>query len=123
MGVKTVEAFGDSLLIVQQVSGNYQCFDGCLNAYLDKCLDIISNLDDFCIRHVSRANNSHANDLAQQASGYRIKKGKIWFLEKLNVPICQTGHSGFDQPMLLFSESQQPKPKALVSGSGCSNLF
>jgi ribonuclease HI len=37
MGVKHVEAFGDSQLIVQQVLEEYQCFDGTLNSYLEKC--------------------------------------------------------------------------------------
>jgi ribonuclease HI len=37
IGVKHAEAFGDSLLIVQQVFGIYQCFDGSLNVYLDQC--------------------------------------------------------------------------------------
>jgi hypothetical protein len=32
MGVKHVESFGDSLLIVQQVSGKYQYLDGLLNS-------------------------------------------------------------------------------------------
>ena len=36
MGVKYVEAFGDSLLVVQQVSKVCQCYNGSLNAYLDK---------------------------------------------------------------------------------------
>jgi hypothetical protein len=49
MGVKHVKVFGDSLLVVQQVSGIYQCFDGSLNAYLDKCLEIITSFDDFTI--------------------------------------------------------------------------
>ena len=40
MGVKHVEAFGNSLLVVQQVSKVCQCYNGSLNAYLDKCLDI-----------------------------------------------------------------------------------
>jgi hypothetical protein len=44
MGVKHVEAFGDSLLIVHQISRKYQCLDGSLNAYLDKCLDVIVRL-------------------------------------------------------------------------------
>jgi hypothetical protein len=47
MGVKYVEAYGDSLLVVQQVSKVCQCLDGVLNAYLDKCLDIIACLDEF----------------------------------------------------------------------------
>ena len=63
MGVKHVEAFGDSLLIVQQVSGKFQCLDGSLNAYLDKCLDVISSFDEFAIHHVYRHENSRANDL------------------------------------------------------------
>ena len=36
MDVKHVEAFGDSLLVVQQVSKVCQCYNGSLNAYLDK---------------------------------------------------------------------------------------
>jgi hypothetical protein len=49
LGVKHVEAFGDSLLVVQQVSKVCQCYNGSLNAYLDKCLDIISCFDEFVI--------------------------------------------------------------------------
>ena len=30
-------AFGDSQLVVQQVLEEYQCFDGTLNSYLEKC--------------------------------------------------------------------------------------
>jgi hypothetical protein len=42
MGIKLVEAFDNSLLVVQRVAGVYQCFDGSLNVYLDKCLKIIA---------------------------------------------------------------------------------
>jgi ribonuclease HI len=67
MEVKYVEAFGDSLLIVHQVSEKYQCLDGSLNAYLDKCLYIIARFDEFSIHHIYRHENSKTNDLAQQA--------------------------------------------------------
>jgi small nuclear ribonucleoprotein (snRNP)-like protein len=30
---------------VQEVVGVFQCFDGSLNAYLDKCLEIITLFD------------------------------------------------------------------------------
>jgi ribonuclease HI len=66
MKVRHVEAFGDSLLVVQQVSGECQCLEGSLNAYLDKCLDVIkSSFDEFCIHYIPRHENSRANDLAQ----------------------------------------------------------
>jgi hypothetical protein len=74
MGVKHVEAYGDSLLVVQQVSKVCQCLNGFLNAYLDKCLDIISCMDEFVIYHVPREENPRANVMAQQASGYNVQK-------------------------------------------------
>jgi ribonuclease HI len=63
MGVKHVEAYDDSLLAVQQVSKVCQCLNGSLNAYLDKCLDIISCMDEFVIYHVPRENNLKDNAL------------------------------------------------------------
>jgi ribonuclease HI len=65
MAVKYVDAFGDFLLVVHQVSEKYQCLDGPLNAYLDKCLDIIARFDEFSIHHIYRHENSKVNDLAQ----------------------------------------------------------
>jgi ribonuclease HI len=63
VGIKSVKAFGDSLLVMQQVIGVFQCFDVSLNAYLDKCLEIIALFDDFIMQHVSRDENTLANDL------------------------------------------------------------
>jgi hypothetical protein len=70
MGVKHVETFDDSLLVVQQVTDMFQYFDGSLNAYLDKCLEIIDLFDDFIVQHVFMDENTVVNDLAQQASGF-----------------------------------------------------
>jgi ribonuclease HI len=63
MAVKHVEAFGDSLLVVQQITGVFQCFDGSLNAYLDKCMEIIALFNDFTVQHVSRDENTVTNNL------------------------------------------------------------
>jgi ribonuclease HI len=65
IGVKHVEAYGDSLLVVQQVSKVCQCLNGFSDAYLDKCLDIISCMDEFVIYHIQREENPRANALAQ----------------------------------------------------------
>jgi hypothetical protein len=53
---------------MQQVADMFQCFDGSLNAYLDKCLEIIALFDDFTMWHVSRDENTVENNLAQEAS-------------------------------------------------------
>ena len=70
MEVKHVEAYGDSLLVVQQVVGEFQCLEGSLRVCLDACLDIIDYFVEFRIRHIPRHENQKANMLAQQTSGY-----------------------------------------------------
>jgi ribonuclease HI len=78
MGVRHVRAFGDSQLVVLQILEEYQCLDGTLNSYLKKCWDIIRSFDEFDTRHIFRANN-----LVQDASGYRIKRGRFHNAENL----------------------------------------
>jgi hypothetical protein len=72
MSAKHVEAFGDSLLVVQQVVGIYQCLNGSLNAYIDKCLEIIALFNNFTMQHIFRGENTVENDLAHQALGFRL---------------------------------------------------
>jgi ribonuclease HI len=77
MGVKHIEAFGDSKLIVQQVRRESQCLDGTVNRYHDRCIQLIRELDTFHIEHVNQSQNEWANRLAQQASGYEVKRGRF----------------------------------------------
>jgi len=72
MEVKHVEAYGNSLLVVQQVAGEFQCLDGSLRACLDACLDVIDYFAEFQIQHILRHENQKTNMLAQQASGYDV---------------------------------------------------
>jgi hypothetical protein len=53
------------------------------------------SFDDFTVQHIYRGENAVVNDLAQQASGFRSNQGKLYFLEKLDVPISQTGWFDF----------------------------
>ena len=87
-GVTHVEAYGDSLLIVQQVAKICQCNSGSLNIYLDRCLDMISTLDYFHISHVPRQDNWLANELAQQASGYHVSRGMFFIREQPTINVA-----------------------------------
>jgi ribonuclease HI len=78
LGARDVDVFRDSNLIVQQIRGDSQCLHGVLNSYRDKCLDIIKLFDTFSIKHIPREENSRANWLAQQASGYVVSQGVFW---------------------------------------------
>jgi hypothetical protein len=53
-------------------------------------LGIIHSFDEFSIRHISRVENHRANNLAQDASGYQIKRGRFHNTENLITgPISQ----------------------------------
>jgi hypothetical protein len=125
MDVKHIKAFGDSLLVMQQVAGVFQCFDGSLNVYLDKCLKVSALFNDFTMQHISKDENTLANDLTQQASGFRSNRGKFSFLKKSDVPICQTGCSSF-WPMcseiICSAEPSSAKPDDPVSKTGGSRI-
>jgi ribonuclease HI len=82
MGVKHVEAYGDSLLVVEQVTGEFHCLEGSLRACLDACLDVICSFDEFQIWHVLRHEKRRANMLAQQASGYNVGRRNFHIQEK-----------------------------------------
>jgi hypothetical protein len=105
MDVKYVEEFGDSLLVMQQIADTFQCLDGSLNEYLDKCLKIIALFDDFTIHHVFRDENTVTNDLVQQASGFQANRGKFGFFGKIE---C----FGLPNRTFLFSV-----------GAQCENMF
>jgi ribonuclease HI len=75
LGVRDVDVFGDSNLIVQQFRGDSQYLDGVLNSYRDRSLDIIKWFDMFSIKHIPQEENSRANQLAQQASCYVVSQG------------------------------------------------
>jgi hypothetical protein len=48
----------------------FQCFDGSLNSYLDKCLVIIALFNDSTMQHVFGDENTVVNDLGHRASGF-----------------------------------------------------
>ena len=81
MKAKHVEAYGNSLLVVQQVAGEFQCLEGSLRTCLDACLDVIDYFAEFQIRHISRHKNQKANMLAQQASSHDVGGHKFHIQE------------------------------------------
>jgi hypothetical protein len=70
--------FGESNLIMQQIRGDSQCLDGMLNSYRDRSLDIIKLFDTLSFKHIPREENSRANRLVQQASGYVLSQEVFW---------------------------------------------
>ena len=57
IGAIHIEASSDSLLVVQQISKGYQCFDESLIVYIEVCLDAKFTLGCFKIDHISKHEN------------------------------------------------------------------
>ena len=65
-----VEVFRDSLLVINQLAGSYECRSGVLIAYYEKSMRLLKEFKDFRLEHVPRLHNEEVNRLAQHASGY-----------------------------------------------------
>jgi ribonuclease HI len=66
-----VEIFGDSMLMVNQLIGKYDCNDDILRIYHKECLELLREFKMVYIEHIPKMHNEEANRLAQSASGYR----------------------------------------------------
>ena len=75
---------------------------------LKRCWDIIHAFDEFDIQHISRAKNSKVNDLAHEASGYQITRGKFHVSENSIVRVVP-GHQ------ILYHSGGDVGPSACVS--------
>jgi len=66
-----VEIFGDSMLVINQLAGSYECRSEVLITYYERSMQLLKEFKDFRLEHVSRLHNEEANRLAQHASGYQ----------------------------------------------------
>jgi len=66
-----VEVFGDSMLVINQLAGSYECRSEILITYYERSMQLLKEFKDFRLEHVPRLHNEEANRLAQHASGYQ----------------------------------------------------
>jgi hypothetical protein len=87
-----------------------------LNSYRDRCLDIIKVFDTFSIKHNPREENSWANRLAQQASGYVVSQGVFWVAS-----VCLVEHryalTSKGKPVLENSDRLQEEEKLILDNT------
>jgi len=66
-----IEIFGDSMLVINQLAGSYECRSEVLVTYYERSMQLLREFRDFRLEHVPRLHNEEANRLAQRASGYQ----------------------------------------------------
>jgi ribonuclease HI len=66
-----VEIFNDSMLVINQLPGVYECRSEVLISYHERCLQLLKEFKDFRLEHIPLLHNEEVNRLAQHASGYQ----------------------------------------------------
>ena len=84
--VKAISIYNDSLLIVNQISREYQAHDFKMMAYLSKVKDSLAQFDRYSIQQVPRDKNSNADALAKLASAKDVESLDIIPVEHLSNP-------------------------------------
>ncbi|KAK1618957.1 hypothetical protein QYE76_024474 [Lolium multiflorum] len=94
-GAEAVEIFGDSKLVISQLTEEYKCESGSLFPLWMQCRELMAQFRYINFHWIPRTQNTEANDLAQTASGYkdvveeaqrRIEDAtelRLWALEKI----------------------------------------
>ena len=75
IGADVVEIFGDSMPVVNQLIGIYECKDDILRVYHEDCCRLLKKFKNVTIEHVPKLYNGNANRLAHHASGYQPMEG------------------------------------------------
>jgi len=77
IGVKNLEAYGDSKLIVNQVCGEYEVRHEDLVPYYNATICMAERFRNFFIDHIPRQQNAHADALASLAASLALPTGVV----------------------------------------------
>nr|CAH67174.1 H0211B05.11 [Oryza sativa] len=85
LGIRRLLVLGDSQLVVNQVSKEYQCSDPQMDAYVRQVRRMERHFDGIELRHVPRRDNAVADELSRLASS-RVQTPPGAFEERLSQP-------------------------------------
>jgi ribonuclease HI len=78
-GAEAVEVFGDSKLVISQLTEEYRCESESLFLLWMRCRELMTQFRYKNFYWIPRSQNAEANDLAQNASGYKAIPDKADF--------------------------------------------
>src|SRR3954462_12911519 len=83
LGVRNLQAYGDSELVVNQLRGEYEVRNDDLIPYFNSALQMAEQFEGFYIGHVPRQDNTYADALAGLATSLCLQAG-----EHQNILVC-----------------------------------
>jgi hypothetical protein len=79
VGVEAVEVFGDSMLVISQLTEEYRCESESLFPLWIRCRELMTQFRYINFYWIPRSQNAKENDLAQKASRYKAITDKADF--------------------------------------------
>ncbi|MBN2282632.1 MAG: ribonuclease HI family protein [Deltaproteobacteria bacterium] len=76
-GMRTLNIFLDSELLVRQINGQYRVKNSNLQVLMQEVRKLLSFLDTYSVEHVRREKNTAADRLANEAIDEALKGGKV----------------------------------------------
>ena len=106
LGIKHLEAYGDSQLIVKQMTGEYEVRNEDLIPLHRAAVRLVESFESFRIEHVLRSRNTHADALASLAANLaqplgmtqRVTVASRKLFQLRDVPEANATHQTPDQP-------------------------
>ena len=89
MGIHEVEILGDSLLVINQLRGKFNCISFTLVPFHNRALELLDQFSEVSLEHIPRERNHAANELAQLATGISFADGvreRILKVERRTLP-------------------------------------
>ena len=112
LGIRRMEIFGDSNLVIRQIQGDWKTKDVKLRPYHAYLELLVGRFDDLSYTHLPRAQNQFADALATLASMIDIPEGVVvrpLLVETRSVPAycCLIDESGFDDGLPWYHDIYQ----------------
>jgi hypothetical protein len=111
LGVRRLDARGDSQLVIDQVMKNSHCRDPKMEAYCDEVRRLEDKFYRLEVNHVTRRYNETADELAKIASGWTMVPPDV-FSRDLHQPSVKTDNMPEPEKALAQPEAPSARPEA-----------
>jgi ribonuclease HI len=117
LGVRRLDARGDSQLVIDQVMKNSHCRDPKMEAYCDEVRRLKDKFYGLELNHVARRYNETADELAKIASGRTTVPPDV-FSRDLHQPSVKTDDTPEPEEASAQPEAPSPQPEAPSAAKG-----
>jgi hypothetical protein len=111
LGVRRLDARGDSQLVIDQVMKNSHCRDPKMEAYCDEVRRLEDKLFGLELNHIARQYNETADELAKIASGRTMVPPDV-FSRDLHQPSVKTDDTPEPEKVSALPEAPSTQPEA-----------